>query len=147
MTRLTICFDGSCGPQNPNGTAAWGFIVRDHDDAFVHSAYGRVGSGAGMTSNVGEAEGLYQAMLWVQEHHPDAPAVFKGDSTLIINLINGVSRARKGAYLPYFEKAAILAKPYLASGQWSFEWIARAFNSEADKLSQYQRYRERKPHV
>ena len=136
---IQVFFDGSYGPRFPNGTAAYGFVVKGES---VYKSYGRVGSGPGFSCNCAEYEGLYQAMLYVQEHFPSEKVTFRGDSTLVINQMNKVSKAKKGHYLPYYEKSRALAEPYIESQQWSFEWIARAFNSEADELAQYQRSKE-----
>src|ERR1041384_3746536 len=106
--RLFVMFDGSCGPSQ-KGTAAYGFIVKDSNGDTIHSGHGRVGRGASMSSNVGEFEGLYQAMVFIDRHYPDAEVVFQGDSTLVITLMNGESTARKGRYLPYFQKTIAFA--------------------------------------
>lgn len=139
---IQIYFDGSYGPRFPNGTAAYGFVVK-RDGETIFEGNGRVGSGPGFSCNVGEAEGLYQSMVYAHENFPDEQVVFYGDSTLVINLINGVAKARKGHYLPYYEKAEAFAKPYIERRQWSFEWIVREMNHEADELAQYSRYKEK----
>lgn len=126
-------FDGSYGSR----IAAYGFIVKNKDGDTIHTASGRAGKGVDMSSNVGEYEGLYQAMLYVQEHYPDAEVEFFGDSQLVITQMKGESKAKKGKYLPYYRKAIALAMPYIERKQWTFHWIGRALNSEADKLSAY----------
>lgn len=137
---LEIYFDGSCGPRNPGGTAAFGFVIK-RDGETIYRGYGRAGSGPDMSNNLAEYEGLYQAMCRVKEDFPEEKATFYGDSTLVINQMNKVSQAKKGLYLPYYKKSAELAEPYIQRQQWSFEWIARDLNSEADDLSQYQRFK------
>lgn len=136
---LQAYFDGSYGPKFPNGTAAYGFIIKGDS---VYAGYGRLGSGPGFSNNCAEYFGLYQAMLYVQEHFPYEQVTFYGDSTLVINQMNGVSKAKKGHYLPYYQQAIDLATPYIKKQQWSFEWVPRAMNSEADELSQYSRYKQ-----
>lgn len=133
--RLNAFFDGS---YSRNRAAAYGFIVKDEEGKVVYSGYGRVGRGVDMSSVVGEYEGLYQAMLYVHRNYPDAEAVFIGDSALVISQMNGESKARKGRYLPYYKKSIELATSYIENKLWTFQWIGRAFNSEADELSQYQ---------
>lgn len=93
-----------------------------------------------MSSNVAEYEGLYQSMLYVQQHYPDAQVTFRGDSALVIGQMRGESKARKGRYVPFYLKTIKLAYPYIQTRQWTFQWVQRALNSEADELSQYQRY-------
>jgi len=137
--NLTIYFDGSCGP-GANGTAAYGYIVKNDAGETLHTASGRIGAGKAMSSNLAEFAGLYYAMLWVHEHSPDAEAVFMGDSSLVITHMRGESKARKGRYLPWYRKAIRLASPHIEAGKWDFRWINRAMNSEADELSQHYRY-------
>ena len=137
---LRVYFDGSCGPKNPGGVAAYGFLIRSEADQIIHESSGRIGSGPEFTNNVAEFEGLYQAMLWLHHHYPQAEVDFYGDSTLVVSLMCGEAQAKKGKYLPYYEKTIELARPYLTRGQWSVHWIQRDFNSEADELSQYYRF-------
>lgn len=136
--RLQVYFDGSF--RNPNGTAAYGFIVYDEDRKVVHSASGRAGRGKDMSGNVAEYEGLYQAMKYIEKHYPEAQVLFNGDSTLVISQMRGEARARTGKYLPYHEKTLKLAAPFIKGKLWRFNWVQRALNSAADELAQYQRY-------
>ncbi len=135
MERLEVYFDGSCGPY-AHGVAAYGFVVYDDQHEILHKGYGRVGSGPEISSNVAEFEGLYQSMLYILQHHPNAEVAFFGDSSMVIDQMNGEAKARKGKYVPYAQKTMALAR---GRTLWSYRWIARAFNSEADELAQYQR--------
>lgn len=137
MTRLSVFFDGACGP---GGVAAYGFIVKNEESEVIHSGSGRVGRGRSMSSNVAEYEALYQSMLWIRDHHPKAEVLFHGDSILVISQMNGESKARSGKYLPYYEKTQHFAAPFMEARLWKFKWVARSFNSEADELSQCHRY-------
>src|SRR5207249_806073 len=140
--RLTLrtYFDGSCGPTNPGGVAAYGFLIRNEAGQIIHESSGRIGSGPGFTNNVAEFESIYQAMLWIHQHHPKASALFYGDSSLVVSILRGEAQAKKGKYLPYYQKTIELARPYLARGQWQVHWIQRDLNSEADELAQYYRF-------
>jgi ribonuclease H / adenosylcobalamin/alpha-ribazole phosphatase len=129
---LEANFDGSYG----HGISAWGFIVKDKEGHTIHTASGRL-RGHGGNSAVAEYEALYQAMLWVSRNHPEAEVVFHGDSRLVIDQMTGAAKVRKGLYLPYHRKAWALAMPQIVAKRWSFSWVARALNSEADKLSAY----------
>jgi ribonuclease HI len=135
--KLSCYFDGSMGPSGPKAIAAYGYVVKDEEGKTVHSSSGRAAKGVDASCNVAEFSGLYAAMFWVHTHQPEAEVVFYGDSQLVIMLMRGEAKARKGKYLPYYRKAIALALPYIEKKQWSFEWIGRAMNSEADKLSQY----------
>lgn len=138
--KLFVYFDGSCGPRNPGGTAAYGFVVKDHDGNILHSGCGRAERGQEATNNLAEYAGLYWAMRWVHENHPRTETTFMGDSTLVISQMRGEGKAKKGKYLPWYRKSAELAKPYIEKKLWKFLWIQRALNSEADELSQYYRF-------
>lgn len=141
---LFVYFDGSCGPFNPGGTAAYGFVIRNSDNDILKEGFGRVGSGRKMSNNVGEYSGLLKAMLTVSELYPDNAVVYRGDSSLVISQMKGESRAIKGLYLPYYEKAAAIAAPFIARRQWQFEWIPRELNYYADELAQYHRFKVRR---
>jgi len=93
-----------------------------------------------MTNNLAEYYGLCEAMVWIQDNHAEAEVIFYGDSSLVISQMMGESRAKKGKYLPYYHKAMDLAKSYIERRLWSFRWIPREMNSEADELSQYYRF-------
>ena len=138
--KLECFFDGSIGPT-ATGTAAYGFVIKDSGTGDpVYSSYGLVGRGPLQSVNTAEYEGLYQAMTYIVEHHPDADVQFYGDSQLVIEQMAGRASAKRGRYLPYYRKTMLLASAYILSGQWQFAWIPRALNSEADDLAQYSRY-------
>jgi ribonuclease HI len=137
---LTAYFDGSCGPRNPGGTAAWGFVIKNKEEEVIAQGCGRALKGKLASNNVGEFEGLYQAMLVIAKEYPKAKVTFNGDATLVINIMNGEAVARRGRYLPYYQKTIALALPFIEKKLWTFVWIPRALNSEADNLSQFHRY-------
>jgi ribonuclease HI len=138
--KLSVYFDGSCGPRNPGGTAAWGFVIKNDKEEVIGKGSGRALKGKDASNNVGEFEGLYQSMIVITKEYPHAQVVFRGDATLVINIMNREAKARRGRYMPYYEKTMVLASPFIEKKQWTFEWIPRALNSEADELSQYHRY-------
>lgn len=140
---IHVYFDGSCGPKNPGGTAAWGFVVKDEEYNVLYTAYGRVGTGPLLSNNCAEFAGLYEAMKYIRKNFQKENVCFHGDSTLVIELMNKRAQAKKGLYLPYYKKSAELAEPYIQAKQWSFEWIVRDLNSEADELAQYSRFQEK----
>ncbi len=116
--KLTVYCDGSCGPINPGGTAAYGFVVKNDDLDVIYEGSGKVGAGELMSNNVAEFAALVAAMEWIKQNYPDA----------------------EGKYLPYYKQAIGIAAPYIIRRQWEFRWIQRALNSEADALAQYHRF-------
>lgn len=138
--RLRAYFDGAAGHPRHKTPSTYGYLVKDEQDNVLIEAFGNVDSGPGMTSSVGEYEGLIHAMLFLVEHHADAIVTFYGDSEVIIAQMNRQAVAKKGQYLSCYQKAMEIATPFIASGLWHFQWISRAMNWEADKLAKAQRF-------
>lgn len=132
---LHVYFDGGYS-QTRGGVATYGFVVKNDEFDVIYEGCGRVGRGPDMTCNVGEYEGLYHAMVYIDRHFPDAHVIFHGDSNLVISQMKGEAQARKGKYIPYYEKTLKFAQKYIHNKQWTFRWIQRALNSEADDLAQ-----------
>jgi ribonuclease HI len=157
--HLDCFFDGSYGQHKR--IAAWGYLVKNEEGVVIRAASGRVPKGRPASSVVGEYEALIQAMLFISRNYPDADVTFHGDSALVIAQMNGEAQARKGVYLPLHQRAVEIVErhkqprgrpeqpiaptgpPDALEGQsrkqgvWHFQWISRALNSEADKLSAY----------
>ncbi len=112
----------------------------DEDRNVLHSGSGRAERGQGASCNVAEYSGLIAGMEWVVGHFPEAEVTFNGDSLMVISQMRGEVKAKKGKYLEAHRRAQSLAEPYIRKKLWSFEWIARALNSQADALAQYHRY-------
>ncbi|WP_330999876.1 ribonuclease HI [Archaeoglobus neptunius] len=131
-------FDGLCEPRNPGGVGAYGFVVYI-DNRKVHEGYGVVGEGKGMSNNVAEFSGLVAALEWLLENGYSERIVVRGDSQLVINLMNCTWRAKGGMYYPYYLKAIELAKNFQ---NITFEWVPREQNEVADRLSReaYEEY-------
>lgn len=140
MQHLSVYFDGSCGPRNPGGVAAYGFVIKNENEEVIHTGAGRVTRGRNATNNVAEFGALHAAMVAVTKLDPEAQVRFHGDSTLVITVMTGESQARKGKYYPYYQKAKTLAEPYIARKLWTFHWINRWMNHQADELAQHWRF-------
>jgi ribonuclease HI len=136
---IVVHFDGLCEPRNPGGVATYGFVVYVNGSR-VHQGFGVVGEGEGMSNNVAEFSGLIAALDWLLENgHANEKIVVRGDSQLVINLMNGVWTARGGMYYPHYLKARELASKF---SHITFEWVPRSKNEEADSLSRkaYEEY-------
>lgn len=138
---ITIYFDGLCYPKNPGGVAAYGYLVR-RDGRTVHTGFGAVGEGRGMTNNVAEYEALMAAARWLVDEEIDEKVLIKGDSELVIKQMTGqyrVSSETSKRYVPEI-------KDLLKGLDVSFSWVPREENEEADALSRmgYEGYLRRK---
>jgi ribonuclease HI len=145
---LKLHFDGSCWP-NPGGKAGYGFIVSESGEV-VKSETGSVGNGPRMTNNLAEFEALYKGLEWINIrygansitgtafHNPDKYLLnVYGDSQLIINIAKGRYRATPGKlYYPAYERANnVLKEMRRQKNIIIFDWVPRAQNKEADKIS------------
>lgn len=136
FTHLTLRFDGSCGPVNPNGNIGWGWVILDGKD-IVAEGYGwQLYSGRAETSNnLAEWNGLYYGLLYLLESdvlYQDLTVI--GDSMFVINILNGVWRPYPGrAYSPAAFAFLKDIKPHLSDV--SYEWQSREFNEYCDLLA------------
>lgn len=137
--RLNCFFDGSCGPTNPGGTAAYGFVIK-HAGETIQTGRGVIGKGPGMTNNVAEAQALSEllAVLLMDFAHA-TEILIQGDSNIMIRQMNGKGKKQpKGHYAPYIAAAHVLAAKLRARCPVvSFAWIPREQNHEADALADF----------
>ena len=123
-------FDGCCEPRNPGGHASWGALVKVGKQQ-VYAKGGYCGVGPDMSNNVAE----FSAFIAVAEECMKHPGVvlIRGDSKLVVNLVNGHWKSHGGFYVPYYEKAKVLWKDLKSRAR--LEWIGRDENSVCDYLS------------
>lgn len=134
MKRLDVWIDGCCEPRNPGGTAAYGVVVKE-DGKTIHQEGKIVGSGAGISNNVGEYSGLLAYLNWLIKSYPadDVYSLVHSDSKLLICQMAGEWRVKAGLYVPYYKKARkLIENNQLHIG---FVWVPREQNQEADDLS------------
>jgi ribonuclease HI len=115
-------------------------VIKNEKEEVIEKGSGRACKGHQASNQVGEFESIYQAMLIIAKDYPQAKVVFNGDAMLVIEIMTGRAKAKRGRYMPYYQKTIALARPFIEKKQWTFEWIPRGLNSEADELSQYHRY-------
>jgi len=139
MRDLTLYFDGSIGPINPGGTAGFGYTVYE-DSKLLDSGTGIIGTGPQYSNNYSEFYALSQGLLAVSrilsQTNEKAQVTVKGDSQLVINVMNRLWRAKSGLYY----EAYVLANKALTLLRHQghvvlFTWIPRESNTEADGLS------------
>lgn len=129
-------FDGSCGPRNPGGTAAYGAVIFRHKERiWEHSEVYRPPPGKERQTSNNLAE--YLGLIAILEHfiHIEAqhePIVIHGDSKLVINQMAGRWKIKDGIYVPFAKQAQVLRDGF-SHIRW--QWIPRGQNTIADGLS------------
>lgn len=157
---VEVYIDGACEPVNPGGTASWGVVVYMVEETLpsglllgvvrsvvegtespfkeLWSSYGIVGSGPGMSNNVGEYAALVAFLEWYTTHYnweTYEDVVVKSDSNLLVQQMDGAFKVRKGLYVPYYRKVMdMFGKFTFLMVSLDFEWIPREQNL-ADALS------------
>lgn len=142
MEFYSIYFDGSCGPKNPGGKAAFGFTVY-HGPEKVNEGKGIIGEGPEMTNNLAEFFAFYQGLRCFNTMLLEGKIItpcnvhVKGDSQLVVKIMNRKWRANASKpYFPAFEKADSVLRTVRKNGAHvSISWVPRKKNEECDKLS------------
>jgi ribonuclease HI len=137
MRQLTLYFDGSCGPKNPGGTAAWGAALYEGAlQLWKNNAV--IGTGPEFSNNYAEYSSLYhglQAMSTILDGEKAHVSV-RGDSQLVINTMLGRWKAKSGLYYQaYVDVNKEISKLQRQGVRFSFQWIPREENQETDNLS------------
>lgn len=130
---LEVWIDGACEPVNPRGTASYGVVIQT-SGARIHMQ-SIVGSGDGMSNNVGEYSGLIAFLEWYLANADGQLTTVMSDSKMLIYQMKGWWAIRGGLYVPYYNKAQELMGKVKFREVIGFEWIPREQNWEADNLS------------
>jgi ribonuclease HI len=140
MTIYTLYFDGSCGPVNPGGTAAYGFTLSRNGEN-LEEGHAVVGCGPKMSNNYAEFAGLAAGLKAVESQlipgHGRAVLNVFGDSQIVINIMSKRWRANPDKlYYPAWEEAfEVLRRLRQAGVTVFFDHIPREMNTECDRLS------------
>jgi ribonuclease HI len=129
---VEVWYDGCCEPVNPGGNAAFGALIKV-DGQTIWDRSGFIGSGPGMSNNVAEYSGMIGVLEKLIELGMKKERILvRGDNMITIMQMAGKWRARRGLYIPYFQKCEALVRQF---PRIDFEWIPREQNGEADELS------------
>jgi len=132
----TAYFDGSCGPMNRGGTAAYGAVImQDGQHIWECSALFTPEQSKERETSNNLAE--YCGLIAVLEHFislraQQEPIMVYGDSELVIYQMFGHKKIKSGIYVPYALKAKELCQLF---SNLSGQWIPREQNTVADALS------------
>ncbi len=137
LEMYTLYFDGSCGPVNPRGTAAYGYTLH-HAGQKIKEGHAVLGKGEGMSNNLAEFAGLAAGLREFVTLVPGAAMLnVRGDSQVVINIMNRSWKPRSSTrYWPAYLEADEWLREIRRSGvQVSFDWIPREQNADCDRLS------------
>ena len=129
---VTAYFDGACEPTNPGGHCTDSFVIYENDKRiYEYTEY--IGSGPGMSNNVAEYQGVYNALKYLIQHNLAKNKInIYGDSKLVINQMKGIWRIKQGLYKPIAFKTLQLKQSF---SNIYFDWIPRERNKECDILT------------
>jgi len=138
---VEIYFDGACEPINPGGTASFGYLVKK-DGKIISQGSGIIGSGEGMTNNVGEYQGLIEGIKALRDLNIKERIAIHGDSSIVCKVVSkewGWNK-KKTKWLPHKDyprlKQLLEEVLKLLEGiDYKIEWISGEENHEADNLS------------
>lgn len=129
----TAFFDGACSPVNPYGEMGIGVlivnnkgeVVTEFSDNFVPSNIN--------SNNTAEHMALTKAMMYFYEKDLcESNILFTGDSTLVINQMNGRWGIKDGMYKEYAIDNLRIKENFKNA---NFRFIKREYNGVADMLS------------
>ena len=130
--EILMWYDGSCEPCNPGGYASYGVLIK-HNGVTIFSESKLVGHGQGMSNNVAEYSGLLRGLQWLLNNgYRKNKIVIRGDNMMTVMQTAGKWRARKGFYIPYFQKVRDIKSNFK---KIDIAWIPREQNGEAHELS------------
>ena len=102
---VEVWIDGCCEPINPGGTACTGYVIRK-DGEIVARAYGYVGKGKGMTSNVAEYQALIRALKRIRREELEHEKILvRSDSKLVVNQMKGNWKVKAPLIIPLCARA------------------------------------------
>lgn len=138
MAHYRLFFDGSCGPKNPGGTAAYGYALFKDGEESPITGHAVIGTGPLMSNNLAEFSALYEGLcrFSVQGDPKGAVSVY-GDSRLVINIMNRWWKPKPDKlYFSAYKIADGLVRHLRREGATiTFDWVPREANAYCDTLS------------
>lgn len=141
MDFYSLKSDGSCGPKNPGGTAAFGFVL-SKNGVEVERGSGVIGSGPTMSNNLAEWYAMGEGFKCFLKHYdadpkPNAFLSIRADSQLVIKQLRKKWNADPSKlYYPSYQKAIYyFGEIKNRKVRVSIEWVPREQNQLCDELS------------
>jgi len=128
---LSAWIDGACDP-NPGGRAGYGIIVRYGEGTIIYQRSMFIGEGSLMSNNVAEYCALLELIKW---NASKIPTRVHSDSMMLVNQMMGFWGARKGLYVNIFHEVWDTLRIQGFPHNYTFIWIEREENYEADELA------------
>ena len=132
---IYLNFDGLCEPVNPGGIATYGVIVRRGKVHLLEDsglAFAKPWSDEA-SNNVAEYSALIKGLEWLKANDFfGSQIIVRGDSSLVINQINGKFKVKAKRILELNKRAKDLIQQFR---NLKFDWVDRSQNKEADRLS------------
>lgn len=132
--RADLIVEADGGSRGNPGIAGYGSLVRD---AVTNVVLAERAAPLGKESNnVAEYTGLIEGLRAVVEHRPGADVLVRMDSKLVVEQMSGRWKIKHADMVRLAAQARELAADITdAGGSVTYEWIPRAKNKDADKLS------------
>ena len=130
---IDIWFDGACQPVNPGGAMSWSYIIKKDSEPLATNYNVLKKDGfTQSTNNVAEYYALFMALNKLIELGLTSElVVFRGDSQLVIQQMNGNWRIKQGAYVKVAKDCLNLKTHF---NHIYGEWIPREQNQDCDDL-------------
>lgn len=138
MTHYKLFFDGSCGPKNPGGTAAYGYALHPAGAEEPITGHGIIGTGPRMSNNLAEFSALYEGLARLAEIAVAGDTVnVLGDSKLVINVMNRWWKPKpEMLYFDAYKLVDGITRALRSKGlAITFDYIPREQNTYCDTLS------------
>ena len=121
-------FDG-CSKNNPGEAGAGAYIVDYTENKVIWKGYKYLGI---MTNNEAEYQSVILLLTMAKQFNISSIEV-RGDSSLVVNQMNGVWKVKE----PRMKALKAEAQSLMTDMKVTFKWVPREENSNADKLSNY----------
>ena len=124
-------FDGACEPNNPGGHMGCGWIIKNTETKeIIDKGHIYFSKRQFNTNNLAEYRALEKLLIQLDFYNIEN-AVIYGDSMMAIKQMKGEYRILKGVYKP----VAFSCLELIEGKDYTFEWVPRDKNHEADALS------------
>ena len=126
-------FDGICAPINPNGSGAFGCLIKLNNRIILKKGF-FIGSGIGMSNNVSEYAGFIYLLRFLKSNNLARENILiRGDSKMVIEQMKGKWKIKKGLYKNKALEARELVRTF---NNLKLEWIPREKNMICDELAE-----------